>query len=65
MLVGGLGGFWIGALGRIALGSTPVALGEVAVWGLSVAACCAVAGFVFPKPVTVVLFPFSIFGVSN
>ena len=65
MLIGGIGGFWIGALGRIALGTTPVSLGEVAAWGLAVATCCAVAGFAFPKIVTIVLFPFSIFCGSN
>jgi len=65
VLIGGLGGFWIGALGRIALGTTPVSLGEVAVLGLAVATCCAVAGFTFPKLVTIILFPFSTFGGSN
>lgn len=65
VLIGGLGGFWVGVLGRIALGTTPVSLGEVAAWGLAVAICCTVAGFAFPKLVTIVLFPLSIFGGSN
>lgn len=64
-LVGGLGGFWISALGRIALGTTPVSLGKVAAWGLAVATCCAIGGFSFPRPVTIVLFPFSVFGSGN
>ena len=63
--VGGIGGFWIGALGRIALGATPVSLGEVVAWALAAAICCAVIGVAFPKPVTVALFPFSIFGGGN
>lgn len=65
MLIGGLGGFWIGVLGRIALGTIQVSLGEVAAWGLAVAICCAAAGFAYPKLVTIILFPFSIFGGSN
>ena len=63
--VGAFGGFWIGALGRIALGTTPVSLTDVGVWGLAVAVCCAAIGVAFPKPVTVILFPLSVFGVSS
>ena len=63
--VGGLGGFWIGALGRIALGASPVSLTEVGAWGLVVAVCCAAIGIAFPKPVTLILFPLSVFGVSS
>ncbi|NLD15752.1 MAG: hypothetical protein GX665_11815 [Gammaproteobacteria bacterium] len=36
-VVGGLGGFWIGVLGRIMLGALPVSLGEVAIWALAAA----------------------------
>ena len=63
--VGGIAGFWIGALGRIALGATPVSFGEVAVYALAAATCCAAIGVVFPKPVTIALFPLSIFGGGN
>lgn len=61
-VVGGLGGFWIGVLGRIMLGALPVSLGEVAIWALAAAMCGASAGITFPKLVTVVLFPFLTFG---
>lgn len=64
-LVGGFGGFWIGVLGRIAIGATPVSLGEVVVCALAAATCCAAIGFVFPKPVTIAFFPLSIFGGGN
>ena len=63
--VGGFGGFWIGALGRIALGAAPVPLGEVVAFAFVAAACCAAIGVAFPKPVTVVLFPLSLFGGGN
>lgn len=61
-IVGGFGGFWIGGLGRIILGALPVSLGEVAIWALATAMCGIGAGIAFPKPVTVILFPFSTFG---
>ena len=61
-VVGRFGGLWIGALGRIAFGPTPVSLGEVAVFAVIAATCGAGLGVAFPKPVTVVLFPLSLFG---
>lgn len=61
-VVGGFGGFWIGVLGRMILGALPVSLGEVAIWALATAMCGIGAGIAFPKPVTVILFPFSTFG---
>lgn len=62
--IGAIGAFWIGALGRLALGQLPASLSEVAVWGLGGALVGAVAGIAFPKVVSCVLFPFSIFGTS-
>lgn len=61
-VVGGFGGFWIGVLGRIVLGALPASLNEVVIWALATAICGIGAGIAFPKPVTVVLFPFSTFG---
>ncbi|MUV14558.1 hypothetical protein [Noviluteimonas gilva] len=65
LIIGGAGGFWIGLLGRIALGATPVGFAEVVLWGLGAMICCAILGYAFPKLMSVVLFPISIFGVSS
>ncbi|MDM7857898.1 hypothetical protein [Thiopseudomonas acetoxidans] len=64
-LVGGFGGFWIGVLGRIGLGTLPVSFSEVTAWACVITIFGASAGIAFPKPVAVVLFPFSIFGGGN
>jgi hypothetical protein len=37
----------------------------VLIWGLAVATICAALGVVLPKLVTILLFPFSVFGGSN
>jgi hypothetical protein len=57
-IVGAFGGFWLGVLSSFAFGS----LGQPATFVALVAVACAVSGVVFPKVVTVVLFPFSTFG---
>jgi hypothetical protein len=63
-IVGGIGGFWVGLLGRVLLGPMPVSSTAVFEWAFGVAAFLALAGIAFPKPVTVALLPFSTFGGS-
>ena len=62
--IGAFAGFWIGALGRVAVAITSVALVEFAAWGLASALLGIVVGAVFPKSITCVLFPFATFGGS-
>lgn len=64
-LIGGFSGIWIGVLGRIGIGTLPVSFSEVAAWACAIAIFGTCAGIAFPKPVTVVLFPFLIFGGGN
>jgi hypothetical protein len=62
--VGGLGCFWIGGLGRVALGALPVSLSAVLEWGIAAAVIGIALGTCFPKAMTCVCFPFSTFGVG-
>jgi hypothetical protein len=62
--VGGLGCFWIGGLGRVALGALPVSLSAVLEWGIAAAVVGIALGTCFPKAMTCVCFPFSTFGVG-
>ena len=64
MVIGALGAFWIGALGRIIVGELRVSLAEVAGWGVGCAIAGATMGAVVPKHISVLLFPFSTFGPS-
>ena len=61
-LVGAMGCFWLGGLGRVLLGPLPVSLGIVFEWSLVAAASGVILGVCFPKAVTCVCFPFATFG---
>ena len=65
VFIGAIGGFWVCVLGRLIIGPMPVAfttLGNRAIGGMIVGV---ILGIIFPKPVTVLLFPFSIFGIGS
>jgi hypothetical protein len=64
-IVGGLGCFWIGALGRLMVGPLPVSLTVVVSWAAGVASAGVVLGVLFPKTTTCICFPFSTFGVNT
>ena len=61
-VIGGLGGFWIGALGWLAFADLPVPFGTVGVAALVGAASGLLLGALRPKVTMVVLFPFATLG---
>lgn len=61
-VIGGMGCFWIGILGRLALGPLPVSLSTLAWWALGSVLLGSMLGICFPKSVSVVCFPFASFG---
>lgn len=61
-IIGGMGCFWIGILGRLALGPLPASLSTMGWWALGSITLGVVLGICFPKIVSVVCFPFSSFG---
>jgi hypothetical protein len=63
-VVGGMAGFWIGALGRIAIGSLPVGIGVVLLWGATGIAAGALFGRLRPRATFVFLLPLAAFGCS-
>lgn len=63
-IIGAMGGFWIGALGRIIFGAMPVSFSVVGWWALASAVTGVVLGLLFPKTITCVCYPFSTFGVT-
>ena len=67
VIVGLMGGFWIGALGRLFFTSSlaPVEITVLALWGIGVALLAGALGYVFPKAVTCALFPFAISGIGS
>ena len=60
--IGGFGGLWVGLIGRLVFGPTPVSLSVLAYWVVGGAFACALLGILFPRVVTMVLYPFAMFG---
>lgn len=58
-IVGAFAGFWLGLLSASAL--APASLPQAQFIGIAIAACL-LAGVLFPKAATVVLFPFGVTG---
>ena len=65
VFIGALGAFWVGTLGRLILGPMPVAMNTLVYWAIASIIVGVILGLLFPKPVTVVLFPFSMFGIGG
>jgi hypothetical protein len=64
-VVGAMGFFWLGVLGRLGVGSLPVSLGTLASWALGVSLVGVALGLRFPKATTCFCFPFALSGASN
>ena len=62
VFIGIFGGFWIGFLGRLMLVPMPVDFVDLGLWAIGGMITGAVLGVIFPRAVSVALFPFSIFG---
>jgi len=62
VVVGAIGCFWIGVLGRIILGPLPVPVSTLGWWAAASVAIGGVLGVFFPKVVCCVCFPFSTIG---
>lgn len=63
--IGAVGCLWIAGIGRIIVGELPVSISVVGGWALCGAIIGLTLGILFPKAVSVVCFPFSVFGISN
>ena len=64
-LIGAFGCFWIGILGRLFLGPTPVDGVTLGWWALGSVIVGVALGVTFPKVTTCVCFPFSSFGIGS
>src|SRR6267378_1186779 len=62
LVLGAVGCFWIGVLGRIILGPLPVPVSTLGWWAAASVAIGVVLGVLFPKVVCCVCFPFSTIG---
>lgn len=63
--IGAIGGFWVGLLGRLMLGPMPVSLATLGYWAIGSIVVGIILGVIFPRAVSVVLYPFSFLGVGS
>jgi hypothetical protein len=60
--IGAFGGFWVGLLGRLLLGPMPIEFSTLVYWSVGGILLGIAAGLVFPRAITIILFPFSTIG---
>jgi hypothetical protein len=65
VFIGAIGGFWVSLLGRLFLGPMPVSFTELGYWVLGGIVAGTILGILFPRVVSVVLFPFTFLGISS
>lgn len=63
--IGGLGGFWIGPLGVLLIALAPVSIVTLMWAALAGGIAGVVLGMMFPKTVSIVGFPFALFGIGT
>jgi hypothetical protein len=61
-VIGALGLFWIVGVGRLMLGTAPIALDHLLAWALAGLLCGALFGAHYPRLAHCLLLPFSLFG---
>lgn len=63
--IGAVGGFWVGVLGRLMVGSMPVPISTLGYWAAGSFVTGAILGVMFPRAVNIVLYPFSLFTIGG
>lgn len=65
VLIGAIGGFWVSFLGRLFVASMPVSLTELGYWAVGGIIAGIILGLLFPRVVSVVLYPFALLGIGS
>jgi hypothetical protein len=65
VVIGLLGGFWVALLGRIWFGSMPVSFTALGYWIAGGMVVGALLGMIFPKFVSIVMYPFALLGIGS
>ena len=64
-VIGLIGGFIAGALGRLLLGPSPMELQALVAWAVGSMVVFSILGVIFPKVVTILLCPFATISVGG
>ena len=65
ILIGAMGFFWVGIIGLFVFGPTPVSFSTLGYWAVGSIIIGVILGALFPKLVTIILFPFSLFSIGG
>ena len=65
VFIGAIGGFWVGLLGRLFLGSMPVSITTLIYWGVGGIIVGIILGIIFPRAISIILYPFAFLGISG
>lgn len=65
MVIGAVGGFWVSVLGRLLFGPMPVSFTVLVYWAIGGIIAGTILGAIFPRVVSVILYPFSLLGIGS
>ena len=65
VFIGAIGGFWISLLGRLMLGQMPVSFSVLLYWAIGGIIIGIILGALFPRTVSVLLYPFALLGIGG
>ncbi len=65
VFIGAIGGFWVSLLGRLFIGPMPVSFAALAYWAVGGIIMGIILGILFPRVVSVVLYPFAFLGIGS
>ena len=65
IFIGAIGAFWVSFLGRLFLGPMPVSFSELGYWAAGGIVVGIILGVLFPRVVSVVLYPFVFLGIGS
>ena len=65
VVIGMIGGFWLGLLVRVFFGPMPVSFTALAFWAVGGVIVGAILGVIFPRVVSVILYPFAFLGIGS
>lgn len=65
VIVGVIGGFWLGLIIRLAFGSMPVSFQVLGYWIIGGMIVGGILGILFPRIISIALYPFTLIGFGS
>jgi hypothetical protein len=65
IIIGLIGGFWLGLIVRLSFGPMPVSFQVLGYWIIGGMIVGGVLGYLFPRVVSIILYPFTLLGIGS